>query len=58
MVMSDELRRMLLNNSSAIAIRERARAEGMVSMWRDGMIKVKQSITTPYELVRNIYSIG
>jgi general secretion pathway protein E len=58
MVMSEELRRMLLNNASAGAIRDKAIAEGMIPMWRDGMLKVKHGITTPYELLRNVYSIA
>ncbi len=56
--MSEETRLMLLANASAGAIREKAIKEGMVSMWRDGMLKVKQGITTPYELIRNVYSIA
>ena len=32
--------------------------EGMVSMWRDGMLKVKAGITTPCEVLRNVFSIG
>lgn len=58
MVMSEELRRMMLNNASAAAIRAQAVSEGMVPMWRSGMIKVKQGLTTPYELLRNVYSIS
>ena len=56
--MSEELRRMLLNNANAGAIRATAIEEGMVTMWRNSMIKVKQGITTPYELLRNVYSIS
>jgi general secretion pathway protein E len=58
MVMSEELRRLLISNAGAGAIREEAIKEGMVPMWRDGMLKVKQGITTPYELLRNVYSVG
>ena len=55
--MSDELRRMLLNGASPGEIRTQAVEEGMVSMWRNGMLKVKQGITTPYELLRTVYSV-
>ncbi|MFA4836012.1 MAG: GspE/PulE family protein [Dehalococcoidia bacterium] len=58
MEMSEESRRLVLGNASAQAIREKAIQDGMVPMWRDGMLKVKQGITTPYELLRNVYSIG
>lgn len=56
-VMSEELRHLLTTNASAEAIRNEAIKEGMVSMWRDSMLKVKQGVTTPYELLRNVYSI-
>jgi general secretion pathway protein E len=58
MVMSEELRRLLITNAAAGTIREEAIKEGMVPMWRDGMLKVKQGITTPYELLRNVYSLA
>lgn len=58
LVMSDVLRRMVLSNTEAGAMRSTAIAEGMVPMWRDGMLKVKKGITTPHELLRNVYSIS
>lgn len=58
LMMSDELRHMLLNDASAADIRAKAVEEGMVPMWHNAMIKVKQGITTPYEVLRNVYSIG
>ena len=56
-VMSEELRHLLATNAGADAIRNEALKEGMVPMWHDGMLKVKQGVTTPYELLRNAYSI-
>jgi len=56
-VMSEELRHLLATNAGADAIRNEALKEGMVPMWHDGMLKVKQGVTTPYELLRNVYSI-
>ena len=58
MVMNEELRRLLLNNTSAAVIRNEAIKEGMIPIWRDGMLKVKHGTTTPYELLRNVYSIN
>lgn len=58
MVMTEKLRRMLITEADAGAIRSEAVKEGMVSMWHDGMLKVKQGITTPYELLRNVYTIS
>ena len=55
---SEEVRRMLLTGASAAQIRAQAQKEGMVSMWRDGMLKVKAGITTPCEVLRNVFSIG
>ncbi|MBA7623316.1 Type II secretion system protein E [subsurface metagenome] len=58
LAMSEELRRMLLTGASAGQIRAQAKEAGMVSMWRDGMLKVKAGITTPDEVIRNVFSIG
>jgi len=55
---SEEIRRILLTGGSAAQIRAQAQQEGMVSMWRDGMLKVKAGITTPCEVLRNVFSIG
>jgi len=55
---SDSIRRLLLAGASATDIRNRAREEGMVSMWRDAMLKVKSGMTTPSEALRNVFSIG
>lgn len=57
-VMSEELRRLLLTDAGTAAIRNEAIKEGMLPMWSDGMSKVEQGITTPYELLRNVYSVG
>ena len=55
---SEEIRRLLLSGASAGQIRAQAQKEGMISMWRDGMLKVKAGITTPCEVLRNVFSIG
>ena len=58
LTMSEETRRMLLNNASASDIRAQALSEGMVTMKRDGMLKVKAGITSVSEVMRNVFSIG
>lgn len=58
LTLSDEIRRLLLAEASAAQIRAQAREEGMISMWRDGMLKVQAGITTPCEVLRNVFSIG
>lgn len=58
MTVSDTIRRMILNNTGTDEIRNQAFNEGMISLWRDGMLKVRDGITTPFEVLRNVYSIG
>jgi len=58
MPISEGIRRMLLTGANASQIRAEAQKEGMISMWRDGMLKVKAGITTPDEVLRNVFSIG
>jgi general secretion pathway protein E len=58
MRISDEIRRLILAGASAGQVRIQAKEEGMVAMWHDGMSKVKAGITTPCEVLRNVFSIG
>lgn len=58
LVVSEEIRRLLLKGASASEVKAQALKEGMVPMWRDGMMKVKEGITTPYEVMRNVYVLG
>ena len=58
LVMSEEMRRLILKGASADVLKRQAIKEGMVTMWRDGMLKVKEGMTTPYEVLRNVFVIG
>ena len=58
LVMSEEIRRMLLRNASAGDIKAQALKEGMITMKRDGMVKVKEGITSVSEVLRSVFSIG
>ena len=58
MMMSEALRRLVLSGGGSDEIRAQAQKEGTISLWHDGMMKVKLGITTPYEVIRNVYSIG
>jgi general secretion pathway protein E len=58
MIMSEAIRRMVLSGAPSDDIRAQAYKEGMVSLWHDGMLKVKSGVTTPYEVIRNVYSIS
>jgi len=54
---SDEIRAMLLSGTTASKLRHQAIKEGMVPLGKDGMLKVKDYITTPVEVLRNAYSV-
>ncbi|MDO8577783.1 MAG: GspE/PulE family protein [Dehalococcoidales bacterium] len=58
MVVNHDLRAAILKGSSAEEIRAIAKKSGMVTMWRDGMVKVKAGMTTPSEVLRNILYTG
>ena len=54
---SDTIRQMLQDSAGISDIKRQALNEGMIKMGTDGMLKVKQGITTPAEILRSIYSI-
>jgi general secretion pathway protein E len=47
---------MVTKRVSSSEIRAQSTKEGMVTMMKDGMRKVKEGITTPSEVLRNAYS--
>ncbi len=53
--LSDEIRKMLLTNTTPAEIRNQAIREGMLPLLKAGMFKVKSNITTPSEVLRNAY---
>jgi general secretion pathway protein E len=58
MVMNQQMRAALLAGAGADELRGIAKKAGMITMWRDGMLKVKDSITTPSEVLRNVFQVG
>jgi len=58
MVMSESIKRLALTGAISGEIHAQATKEGMVSLWHDGMLKVKAGITTPSEVIRNVFSIS
>ncbi len=58
LTMSDEIRQLVNREAGAAEIKQQALREGMTSMRRDGMLKVKEGITTPGEVIRNVFTIG
>jgi general secretion pathway protein E len=57
LTISESIRRLVMEAAAADEIKAQATAEGMVPMWREGMIKVQQGITTLREVMRNVYTI-
>jgi len=58
LLVSESIRRMIVRGADSDEIRAQARKEGMNSLWHDGMLKVKEGVTTPYEIFRNVSSIS
>jgi type II secretory ATPase GspE/PulE/Tfp pilus assembly ATPase PilB-like protein len=56
LAISEAIGAMVCDRASSAAIREQALKEGMISMMSDGMRKVKEGITTPFEVLRNAYT--
>ncbi|MFC1872773.1 GspE/PulE family protein [Chloroflexota bacterium] len=54
---TEALRRMIVRSAGADEVRVQASTDGMLSLWHDGMLKVKDGVTTPYEIMRNVSSI-
>jgi len=52
MAMSPALRRMILQNASTADLQQQAVSEGMLTLRMDGMVKIKQGITTLEEVVK------
>lgn len=58
LVTSDEIRRLLRNHAGAAEIKEQAIKEGMITMKHDGMLKVKEGITSVHEVSRRVFTLG
>ena len=52
LLMSDEIRRMVMRQATAGEIERQARAEGMRTMYQDGMLKALQGTTSAEEVLR------
>lgn len=55
---SDEIKTILLREATAGELRKRAIKEGMVTLLKEGMSKVKEDITTPSEVLHTAYTVG
>ena len=54
---SDTVKSLLSKGATATEIRTHAINEGMVTLLKDGMNKVKLNLTTPAEVLRNAYTV-
>ncbi|NEZ04572.1 type II secretion system ATPase GspE [Wenzhouxiangella sp. XN201] len=52
LVLSEELRRMIMKHATSTEIEKQARAEGMRTMYEDGLIKALQGVTSAEEVLR------
>ncbi len=57
LVNDDNIKSLLLKEASASELRAQAIKDGMVTLVKDGMKKVKKNITTPAEVMRNAYTV-
>lgn len=57
MSMSDALRQLFLDEAPRYRLWEQATEDGMTLLRRDGMLKVKEGITTPYEIMRVLFTL-
>ncbi len=57
LTLTDALRKALIKGTSASELKEQAVKEGMTPMGRDGMQKVKDGLTAPGEVMRNVFTI-
>jgi len=55
LVMSDEIKRLLIQGAGAEEIKAQAVKEGMVPLRHAGMQKVQEGLTTPREVLRNVF---
>jgi general secretion pathway protein E len=58
LTMSDSVRNMIAARSSSTDIKAQAIKEGMVTILKDGMRKVKAGLTTPSEVLRSAFTMG
>ena len=56
MQISDDIRKLIVNGANGSDIRKQALEEGMVSLLKDGMLKVQAGITSPAEVLRSTFA--
>ena len=53
---SDTIRNVISTENKQSAVKQLAKSEGMFSMLQEGMLKARAGITTPGEVIKNIYT--
>jgi len=57
LLVTNKIRQMFSSGASSSEIKSAAMEDGMLSMLKDGLLKVKQGLTTPSEVLRTVYSV-
>jgi general secretion pathway protein E len=57
LLVTNQLRQMFSAGASSTEIKAVAEEAGMITMLKDGFIKVKNGLTTPVEVLRTVYSV-
>jgi general secretion pathway protein E len=58
LVMSEEIQKKLIGNAGIGELRAQALREGIYTMKRDGMLKIKEGITTFEEVMNSVFTLG
>ncbi|MBI2165515.1 MAG: Flp pilus assembly complex ATPase component TadA [Chloroflexi bacterium] len=58
LTITDNVRRAIVDGATSEQIRAQAVKDGLVTMRHDGMTKAKDGITTPAEVMRNVFTIS
>jgi len=57
LALTDQIRTMIARDATSTEIREQAIKDGMIPLRQDGMLKVRDGITTPGEVFRSVFTI-
>ncbi len=56
--MTEGVRKLVLQGAPGAELKARALEDGMTSMRHHGMLKARDGVTTPMEVIRNVFTIG
>lgn len=56
LLVTEDIRSLIIRRTTAPEIKALAVKQGMVTMRRDGMLKVKEGLTTPGEILRSVFT--